>query len=570
MKLLLQDEEFFSPIEVVEAEAIGKRQNYESYIGNLRNSNCFEVLPHGYLVVLDSDDSDQLKAVNEKNYVYVKMMRKILKGQKTLLPVCLKCNDDGKAAAIINGTSHVLPDDTIENELIHCKHEAISKVLYTCQRVMDVESTSSHCTVLKNTDKIHIAASFDGKTYATIVCKIGYQSNKGKCCSCKGTKCGHQNRWNKELRSLVLKENMSMRASQKNSSSNSSDDEIESVNKQSVENVKVERGQLKFPPTVTAQAMFQKYESEFYDNKECFVDAHSEGQMCSNHGNQWSDLDPVEMGWWFSNSVKIAHNTFVRPRERKVYFRKTMDEKCDCHLLYEGEEDFLLRVGGSSLQQYNKSRSVSLISYGLLTDFTLDFMENGQSIKGFYKAYLAKCKMMFGMKSSDVINMRSWQEAVRVFWKDILKLDMKKNFTCDNCGNLPPTLVFDGISLGVQIKKVKHFQDRMQFVLGRQSESDLCGTKYQDRSFIKLKGNKNILKESVRMNQWPTDVTVVGDNDGNEDLIDGSAKKVDVGMNKFWDMISKQDRSGPVPEGLSLLMSNLSTSTSTSNLFQVI
>lgn len=85
-------------------------------------------------------------------------------------------------------------------------------------------------------------------------------------------------------------------ASQKNSSSNSSDDEIESVNKQSVENVKVERGQLKFSPTVTAQAMFQKYESEFYDNKECFVDAHSEGQMCSNHGNQWSDLDPVGGG----------------------------------------------------------------------------------------------------------------------------------------------------------------------------------------------------------------------------------------------------------------------------------
>ena len=562
--MMMQDTDFFSPIGEIEAEVLQMRQNYETYIGNLKASKCYEVLPQGYIVILDADNYEQLKTDDEKNYIFVKMMRKIIQGEKKIIPVCLKCNEDGKASAIINGTSHVLPDNTIMNELIKCKHEVISKVLYTSQRVIDVESISNKCTVLKNTDKTHIAASWDGQSYAIIVCKIGLQSNKGKCCSCKGTKCGHQDIWNKEMRSFVLKEDISLKATVKDSSSNSNDED--DVEEQSNEKVKIlERGRLKFPPTETTQVMFRKYESEFYDNKDVFFDEISEGQKCISHGNDWSNLNPVEMGWCFSNKVKIAHTTFVRPKERKVFFRKTVDEKCPCQLLYEGEEDFILRIGGSNKVK-GQNRSVSLISYGLLTDFTLDFMENGQSISGFYNAYLAKCKMKFGMKSSDMISLVSWKKAVNVFWKEVLKLDMKKSFSCENCGNLPATLVFDGIALGVQIKKVKAFQERMQFVLSRESDNELCGTKYTDRNFIKLKRNKTILNESVRMNEWPKDVTIKG----NDEHSHASAPKVDAGMQKFWTMISKQDRSGPVPEGLLLLMSNLATATSTSNLFQVV
>ena len=35
---------------------------------------------------------------------------------------------------------------------------------------------------------------------------------------------------------------------------------------------------------------------------------------------------------------------------------------------------------------------MSLISYGLLIDVTFGFMENGQTIKGFYNVYQAKCE----------------------------------------------------------------------------------------------------------------------------------------------------------------------------------
>ena len=52
--------------------------------------------------------------------------------------------------------------------------------------------------------------------------------------------------------------------------------------------------------------------------------------------------------------------------------------------MYEGEEDFMVRIGGST-DKRSKNRPVTLISYGLLIDFTLDFMQNCQTISGFYK-----------------------------------------------------------------------------------------------------------------------------------------------------------------------------------------
>ena len=59
------------------------------------------------------------------------------------------------------------------------------------------------------------------------------------------------------------------------------------------------------------------------------------------------------------------------------------------------------------------------------------------------------------MAADNIITLDSWKMAVRIFWKEILKVDMCKSFLCQNCGNLPPTIVFDGIALGCQIKKVK-------------------------------------------------------------------------------------------------------------------
>ena len=118
----------------------------------------------------------------------------------------------------------------------------------------------------------------------------------------------------------------------------------------------------------------------------------------------------------------------------------------------------------------------------------------------------------------------------------------------------PSTLVFDGIALGLQKEKIKNFQEKMKLVLSRNSKTKLSGTNFKTRTFIQSRKNREILKEAVENVKWPTKNT---------------EKEDDIGMDGFWKMVENQDRSRPVPEGLVLLMRNLSTSTSTSNLFQV-
>ena len=95
----------------------------------------------------------------------------------------------------------------------------------------------------------------------------------------------------------------------------------------------------------------------------------NESDKCKAHGNFWSKLCPVEMGWSFSDDVKIAHTSLVMKIARKIYFRKTAEESCDCKLMYEGKDDFLLRIGGSV--QTKNARNASLVSYGLLMFYTI-------------------------------------------------------------------------------------------------------------------------------------------------------------------------------------------------------
>ena len=103
----------------------------------------------------------------------------------------------------------------------------------------------------------------------------------------------------------------------------------------------------------------------------------------------------------------------------------------------------------------------------------------------------------------------------------------------------------------------------MRLVLGRQSEKKLCGIKFEDRTFIRLKKNKRLLEECVKWKVWPKDVI---DHDLNQS--EPRVAQNNEGFDQFMTMIDQQDMNGPVPEGLLTLMANLATSCSTFNLFQ--
>ena len=125
------------------------------------------------------------------------------------------------------------------------------------------------------------------------------------------------------------------------------------------------------------------------------------------------------------------------------------------------------------------------------------------------------------------------------------------------------TVLLLSFLMGVQIKKVESFKDKMRLVLGRQSEKKLSGIKFEDRTFIRLKKNKRLLEECVKRKVWPKDVI-------DHDLNQGEPRVAqnDEGFDQFMTMIDQQEMNGPVPEGLLTLMADLATSSSTSNLFQ--
>ena len=105
------------------------------------------------------------------------------------------------------------------------------------------------------------------------------------------------------------------------------------------------------------------------------------------------------------------------------------------------------------------------------------------------------------------------------------------------------TVLLLSLLIGVQIKKVESFKDKMRLVLGRQSEKKLGGIKFEDRTFIRLKKNKRLLEECVKRKVWPKDVI-------DHDLNQGEPRVAqnDEGFDQFMTMIDQQDTTGPVPE----------------------
>ena len=113
---------------------------------------------------------------------------------------------------------------------------------------------SQQTALFSKTQKtLHMAACYDGTSFATIVCRIGRHSTKGKCVKCKGDRCGHNKAWNKELGSAVLKKRK--RKEEESEYMSKSEDTEDNED----EEEKVKRGQLKFPLTKATQAMFRKF-----------------------------------------------------------------------------------------------------------------------------------------------------------------------------------------------------------------------------------------------------------------------------------------------------------------------
>ena len=81
----------------------------------------------------------------------------------------------------------------------------------------------------------------------------------------------------------------------------------------------------------------------------------------------------------------------------------------------------LLEMGDKNrTRQRNGTQSVaSLVSLSLLFDFSINFFETGQTMRGFHRSYRAKCLFKYGMKEEDIVSWYIWRQACNIFWKDI-------------------------------------------------------------------------------------------------------------------------------------------------------
>ena len=397
---------------------------------------------------------------------------------------------------------------------------------------------------------------------------------KGTCSFCKSKGCNHVRVWDKELKKKVIKpQDVSTTNGKKNESCEKSDscDSEEAYDDYIAEDAFPNKDdedhetygssqRLRYPFDKAFQDNMKKTDMNNYSDLVELISAPREGEKCI-HGHPWSEEDPKTQSWIYSKQVKIAHSNFVPHKDRTVYYRKTTST-CNCKLLYDGASDLLLPV--STGKGIRLGYAFNIVSLSLLTDFLTDFLQNGTTMRGFYNSYKSKCTMKYGMQETDVICWRFWHIACLDFLERIVKIDELETFTCNTCGPRPKALVIDGVSMGMQVSKL--IPGEITKTTKQISKVEIQGSNFQDRMFIKLASNRRILREAAKKETWP-----LNEDDQKPQLKQRkNGVKKDDGMNLFWSLLESVDKTSKPSKGLTLLMKNLATSSSTVGLMQTI
>ena len=111
--------------------------------------------------------------------------------------------------------------------------------------------------------------------------------------------------------------------------------------------------------------------------------------------------------------------------------------------------------------------------------------------------------------------------------------------------------------MGIQQSQLIQGEDRANS--NPNGNSEIVGSNFQDRMFIKLSSNRKILREAVKDASWPKPEVGKLNN-----------RQVDTGMQHFWDLVSLIKTNEKPSKGALLLMESLSTSSSTLGLTQIV
>ena len=231
------------------------------------------------------------------------------------------------------------------------------------------------------------------------------------------------------------------------------------------------------------------------------------------------------------------------------FFRET-DGDCKCTLGYSGADELLLNIATSPVGRIGKP--VHLVTYDLLLDYTYCWSKSGMSQRAFNNKHNQKLQMTYGATQNELLPWHVFRSAVTTFWSDVLNLNLKNSFRCRNCGDKPNNLVIDGVSIGIKISSLK---DKSELFLPFSGNSLLDAPTYKERMFIKLKKDRDLLKNAANAEKYPI-ITNKTSNDAHMTAI-----------KEFITSMKKSGYSCP-PKALCDFLCDLASASSTVTMFQ--
>ena len=171
------------------------------------------------------------------------------------------------------------------------------------------------------------------------------------------------------------------------------------------------------------------------------------------------------------------------------------------------------------------------------------------------------------MHENEVLDWKTWQIACIDFFSKVLTIDESELFKCIDCGPRPKVLVIDGIAMGIMKSEIEKHHEDFTEDLKHESRTELEGSQYKDRMFIKLLKNRKKLRKAAETQSWPSDKE---EDEDDEYEVGEKRKKTenDCGMEEFEKFLMKTDKKEKPNKGIIMMMENLSTSTSTIGMMQ--
>ena len=430
------------------------------FIGQLNFTNGLHQLNHNRFLVRDHDTNGELKPDKPENYVFVRYLPcTTVGGNNARILICLKC--DKNASSFI---SNILEDTVVSQDILEEKNKSCWHVIAVrSKKPNDARDNPENESIKIINEDPHTSACYSKSAngYGLVYFPQRRGASKGRCVlsedkTCKNSEhCAHAILWKKEMGEMyglvgeIIIED-------RNENENTM---FQDIGQNKHDNPVLRK--MPFPPQNTTTEVDKDISKEGHQfaDLEDLIPHEIKNLVCKPHKNSFKKGCPKSNGWLHTKHVKIHNYDYIEPKQRSAFFRPS-EGGCECRQLYDGFEDMLLPVRGSA---YHEGRRVMhLFTYSVMMKFTTAWCEKGTPIENFRRQWQRYIKIHYNVDLG--VDKKLWQEAVAKFWNEVLEIDMKQSFKCQQCGPYPSVLVADGTALGLQVKPLLFLYARFIYI----------------------------------------------------------------------------------------------------------